>query len=72
MNGIYACRVPIFTNDGRPVSRIVREDGESRAEQLCEDLFLQWHDNQWYHYGSSEKFRLEVPYFLGPLPRVHV
>lgn len=40
-------------------------------EQLCEDKILQWHDNRWYHYGSSESYRGEVPFFIGPLPRIN-
>lgn len=56
----------MMTNDGRPVLRMGKP-----PEQLCEDKILQWHDNRWYHYGSSESYRGEVPFFIGPLPRIN-
>jgi hypothetical protein len=36
---------------------------------LFEDIFLMWHDNEWSYLGSDQRYRDEVPYFLGPLQR---
>lgn len=65
-SGVYACRVPMTHPSGNKVVRNCRE-----PEHLCEDLFLYWDGEHWSHLGSAGRYRLEVPFFLGPLARVH-
>lgn len=53
--GVYACRVESV--DGLPEPFDV------------EDKFLMWHDNRWWHIGSSQSFRPQVYGWIGPLER---
>lgn len=52
--GVYACRVP---NDLIPISGFYK------------DIFLMWHGATWSYLGSTERYRGEVPFFIGPLRR---
>jgi hypothetical protein len=36
---------------------------------LLEDLFLLWSQNQWWFYGSDQRYRGEVIGWVGPLQR---
>lgn len=52
--GVYACRVP---------------DVVGVTDPLYEDIFLMWFEGMWWHLNSSERYRGEVPFFIGPLRR---
>lgn len=65
--GIYACRVPMVGNDGQFIVRNCKRN----PEYLLEDVFLQWDGERWYYCASTERFRREVKFFIGPLQRVH-
>lgn len=41
----------------------------SMIQGFHEDRFLLWYEDRWWYPGSSEGYRGEVYFWLGPIPR---